>query len=102
MEPIDKDIDAFQVLLRWGALDQAPTIYANQLLITHTGGEFYLIFGEVSPLGLIDKDNLPTQLEIKPIIKIVITPENMPAFAKVIQQNVENYKKRTHGKESDL
>ena len=93
MEEKNLEKDAIRVQLKWGAMEIAPTFYANQLLITHTGGEFYLVFGELSPLAVLDKDNPPSHLDIKPIVKIAITPANMIKFSEVIQENVSNFEK---------
>ncbi len=75
--------------IRWGTGEQAPTFYANQLFISHTGNEFYLVFGELSPIISLDKqDDLPDYLEIKPVVKIAVSPPNMVNFTKAIQENM--------------
>lgn len=78
--------------LRWGDSSQIPTVYANHVLITHSGGEFYLVFGELVPIN-IDKDDPPDFLEIKPVAKIALMPDNMLRLAEIIQNNVDNYRK---------
>ncbi len=80
---------------RWESPEQAPTIYANQLVVTHVGGESYLVFGEIIPPLILgpDKEPLPEFVPVKPRVKIVVTPEHMIIFTKAIQQNVENFLK---------
>ena len=81
------------VKLVWGNPTNIPTIYANNLYITHAGNEFYLVFGEiVSPI--FDLDHLPEQLEIKPVAKIAVTPENMVKFVDAIAENMAGFKEK--------
>ena len=84
-----------KIPLRWPEKVDLPTIYANNLFISHAGQEFFLIFGEVTPP--VWTEATPEQLrklksiEIKPVAKIAISPEAMPAIAKAIQENVEKF-----------
>ena len=96
MEP-----EGIPIFLQWGDASQIPTIYANHLYITHSGGEFYLVFGELAPIINIDKDNPPDYLEIKPVVKVAILPKNMLEFAKVIQTNIDNFQKALVVQEND-
>jgi hypothetical protein len=95
--------EGFAIPLRWGDASTIPTIYANHLFLTHAGGEFYLVFGELAPVTHIDKDSPPDCLEIKPVVKIAITSENMLGIAEAIQINVSRFKESlaadTGGKE---
>jgi len=78
--------------VQWGDTDEIPTLYANHLYITHSGGEFYLVFGELAPVN-IDQENPPDALEIKPLVKIAVIPENMRKFTEVIKKNVSHFDK---------
>jgi len=84
-----------KIPLRWPEKVDLPTIYANNLFISHAGQEFFLIFGEVTPP--VWTEATPERLrelksiEIKPVAKIAISPEAMPAIAKAIQENVEKF-----------
>jgi hypothetical protein len=86
--------------LEWGETTEIPTLYANHLYITHSGGEFYLVFGELAPVN-IDQENPPDTLVIKPLVKIALIPENMLKFAEVIKKNVDNFKKSFINQPSD-
>jgi hypothetical protein len=97
----EKKIQKVQISLQWGDASQISTVYANQLYITHSGGEFYLVFGELAPITNMDKDNLPEYLEIKPVAKIAITPENMLRFSEVIQTNINNFERDIIDQESN-
>ena len=80
------------VRLEWGSTEDIPTVYANQVLITHTMGEFFIIFGEVTPpLLLDDKAQIPDSLKVKPVAKIAISHNNMLSIAAAIQQNVQGF-----------
>lgn len=88
------DKKAIPIKLKWGSSDKAPTYYANNLYITHAGNEFYLVFGELGPILDIDVEDLPEFLDIKPIVKIAVSPDNMIKIAKAIQENMELYSKK--------
>lgn len=89
----DEDVQ-FQLL--WGKSDDLPTLYANQLFIGHTGGEFYLVFGEASIPALLEAqlDELPESIEINPLVRIALTPENMLRFADAINNNIRRFLSR--------
>jgi hypothetical protein len=82
------------IKLVWGNSSNVPTIYANNLYITHAGSEFYLVFGEMSPVTEFNLDELPEHLEIKPVAKIAVTPENMIRFAEAISENIAKFKEK--------
>jgi hypothetical protein len=96
----EEKIEGSVIPIRWRSSEDLPTIYANQLLITHAGGEFYLIFGEFVP-PLIDKGFLPENVYIKPVAKIAITPQNMAMFNEAFRQNLEMFKSKLEQLEKD-
>ena len=79
-----------EIPLQWPEKVDLPTISANRLFISHAGREFFLIFGEVTPP--VWTKTTPERLrklesiEIKPVAKIAISPEAMPAIVKAIQE----------------
>ena len=83
-----------EIKIRWGDATEISTIYANNLVITHAGSEFFLVFGEIPPILELDKDKIPGELVIKPVVKLAITPENMSKIAEVISTNVANHNKK--------
>jgi hypothetical protein len=89
------------IRLLWGSMTEIPTVYANQLFIAHTGGEFYLIFGELTPPPDLDRDNPPDYLEIRPVAKIALSTENMLRVAEVIGENVSQYRGELRGEEDE-
>jgi len=94
-----KDAGEVKIKLKWGAAGSLPTLYANQLYITHAGGEFYLVFGEAAPLFEVDQTEFPESMEVTPVAKIALTPSTMEAVAKAIQGNVKKYLDRLEEKE---
>jgi len=86
-----RGVEAIPIKLSWGSSEKAPTLYANNLYITHAGNEFYLVFGELPPILEPDIENLPEYLEIRPVVKIAVSPENMIKFANAIQENVNKF-----------
>jgi len=79
----------------WGKSDDTPPIYANQLYITHSGGdEFHLVFGYFMPpltIGL-EEEELPNNVEIKPVANIVVSPEFMKKLVDAVNKNYSKYK----------
>lgn len=83
-----------------------PTTYANQLLISHAGPEFFLVFGIVTPpvppadreldLGEMDA------LEVSPVVKIAISAEAMLAMAETIKTNIERYRASKRLRDSEV
>lgn len=82
-----------EIKLKWEDNPDLQTIYVNHIVITHTGPEFYLIFGEVVMPATIEKlnDCLPTELSIVPKVRLAISPEQMKPIAEAIYNNVQKY-----------
>jgi hypothetical protein len=78
-----------KVPMRWGPHDDLQTTYANHLLITHGGKEFYLVFGEAVPPTSMDE--VPEYVRIEPVARIAVSPETMLGFAEVIHTNVRGF-----------
>ena len=76
---------------RWGKSDQVTTIYANQLYITHSGAEFYLVFGEATPPTEALDGREPKFVEIRPVARIAASPQVMIEMANTIGQNVTRF-----------
>ncbi len=98
-DPSQEDDDgSVTIKLRRSTTDDLDTIYANHFLITFTGTEFYLIFGEVIPPALVDEDDLsavPEFVDIKPLARLAITPATMLKITDAINRTVKNTLGRT-------
>ena len=81
------------VPLKWGANENVPVYYANQLFIGHTNNEFYLVFGDVQVPLLINpsKAEIPKELIIKPVARVMLTPNAMQEFTKAMNINLSSY-----------
>jgi len=88
------------VRVKWGSPEDLPALYSNHLYISHGGEhEFYLIFGHLTPpliIGLSEEE-VPNELEIKPVAKIVISPEAMRNFVKAMSENLKRYEEKNKG-----
>lgn len=84
--------EKFEIKLVWNKPSEAPTFYANNLIISHSGSEFYMVFGEMEPWLELDSSITPIELKVKPIVKIAISHENMLKFAEIINGNVNQFK----------
>jgi len=86
-----------QLRLMWGNPDELPVIYANQLQVTHAGGtEFHITFGHLTPplTHGLSIDEIPDKLNIKPVAKIVVSPDVMKEFVKVLAENYEDFESK--------
>jgi len=92
---IEKERKEKVVRLKWGEPDDAPPIYANHFYVTHSSeNEFHLVFGYFMPpltIGL-EEDELPDSVEIKPVARMVISPEFMGKIVDAINENFSKYK----------
>lgn len=79
------------VKLVWGQSDDIDTVYANHVLISHSGPEFYLIFGELCQPIITSEEDIPEEMEIKPKARIVISPTQMKEISDAIAGNVKKY-----------
>ena len=86
--------ESIAIKLVWEDTNDIPTTYANNIYITHAGNEFFLVFGELSPLMELDPEKIPAEFMVKPVAKIAITPDNMLKFAEVISVNVAKFKEK--------
>src|SRR5690242_6212270 len=82
-----------EVPVKWPLTVELPTLYANQLYVTHAGAEFYFVFGEVNvPIFVAyDAGEAPTSVTVKPLAKIVVTNETMAQFVEAINRNYARY-----------
>jgi len=80
--------------VRWGDSEELPTLYANHLFISHTGPQFYLVFGELGPHSEfmdIGPEELPPYVEIEPVAKIAVAHEVMLSIRDTIDNNVKRF-----------
>jgi hypothetical protein len=87
-----------KVKMTWGSLRDIPTIHSDQLLITAINNEYYLVFGETELIGLINKENPPKEVAIKPVAKIAVNPQNILKFDEVIHKTIEIYRQTLKAK----
>ncbi|MEW5827962.1 MAG: DUF3467 domain-containing protein [Chloroflexota bacterium] len=93
-----------QIRIVWGSDEELPALYANHIYVSHAGEtEFHLVFGHLSPPLMMasDENELPDTVKIKPVSKIVITPDVMRAFVRLLADNLEKYEEKTKGKSDD-
>ena len=87
-EPIIEE-GQIKIPLEWATAQDVQTVYANQLLVTHAGSEFYFMFGEVVPPAIVGESQIPDHLEVKIVARIAIPKEMMPQFVNAIKSNFE-------------
>lgn len=86
-----KQDEAIQIQILWGSTEALETIYVNHMTITHSGPEFYLVFGELPMPAILDKSAVPKELEIIPKVRLAISSNAMRAIAGIIRDNLEKF-----------
>lgn len=85
-----------EINLKWGDFDKIPSQYVNHMVVTFSGKEFYMIFGELCsppfPEIAVEKG-----LTIEPRAKLVINPDAMKDISKLLY----DYVKKLNDEEGD-
>ncbi|MBI3159362.1 MAG: DUF3467 domain-containing protein [Chloroflexi bacterium] len=85
------DRDGVSVRLYWESGDDLPTLYTNHLLVSHsTGSEFFIYFGQLAAPALMPGE-IPEELAIKPVAKIVLSHESLRRFVDVLEGNLSKF-----------
>lgn len=79
-----------RIPLEWESGDEVPILYANQVIVSHLGPEFFLVFGAVVPPP--QSDHLPDSLKIHPQVRIAIAREAMPAIVQAMTDSLARYR----------
>jgi len=87
-----------KLALHWLDSSSLPTLYASQVYVSHAGGEFYVIFGEVQQPIWVNLTRAEIEekgrVAVRPVAKLVLTYENMKRFVEVVAANLATYEKR--------
>lgn len=78
-----------RIPLEWQDADDVPIVYANQVLVSHMGPEFFVTLGVVLPPA--SPDALPDQLSIQPQVRVAVSREAMPAIIKALNDSLRRY-----------
>ena len=79
-----------RIPLEWEEADELPIVYANQVLISHAGPEFFLVFGVVMPP--INTAELPDTLKIRPQVRVVVSREAMGSIVQAMNENLQRFR----------
>jgi hypothetical protein len=94
-QPDDRSLGApapsFQVRIpvEWSDDESVPLVYANQVLVSHSGPEFFIVFGVLLPPT--NPSELPDVLRIKPQVRVAVSRDAMPAFVQALNDNLRRY-----------
>jgi hypothetical protein len=85
---------ATELETRWGSSEHLTTLYANHFTLLGTAtGEYYLVFGESPPpvaLGeLIEQNEAPEYLEIKPLVRVAVTPKVLQQISRITARGLK-------------
>lgn len=71
---------------------ETPTVYANQLHVSHATGEFYITFGELAPPIVVHPEELPETIPIRPVVRVVVSPSQLEGMLQTLATNFESFK----------
>lgn len=97
-------IEDKRIRIIWDTNENIPVLYANHLYVSNAGDtEFNLVFGHLSPpltMGL-DESELPDTVKIRPVANIVVSPDAMKAFVRLLSDNLAAFEDRLKGKSNE-
>jgi hypothetical protein len=81
----NQPVEEKAINLKWPLEDTLQTVYANQFAISVSGPEYVIMFGEFLPSGFANRaeqeiNEFLKNANIKPVAKIVVSPERLQAF----------------------
>jgi hypothetical protein len=79
-----------RIPIEWDDPGEAPIVYANQVLISHAGPEFFLVFGVVVPP--LNTNDLPDTLKIRPQVRVVVSREAMGSIVQAMNDNLQRFR----------
>jgi hypothetical protein len=79
-----------RIPLEWSSSADTPILYANQVMVSHAGPEFFLVFGVVLPPE--SPDQIPDSLTIEPQVRVVVAREAMPAIVQALADNWQRFR----------
>ncbi|HET6223068.1 MAG TPA: DUF3467 domain-containing protein, partial [Dongiaceae bacterium] len=79
-----------RIPLEWGDADDVPILYANQVMVSHAGPEFFIVFGVVVPPS--NPEELPDAFTIKPQVRVVVARDAMPAIVQALTDNLSRFR----------
>ena len=96
-----KGVTKKEVRLRWVFPDNLQSYYVTNLVVQHQPSAFIISFFEAWPPVIIGPTNEEKKkalqevdsVEAKCVARLVVSPENMSSFVKVMADNLDSYEK---------
>jgi hypothetical protein len=80
-----------RVPVEWDeATTDIPILYANQVMVSHGGPEFFIVFGVVVPPN--NPDRVAESYRIQPLVRVVVAREAMPAIVQALSDNLARFR----------
>jgi hypothetical protein len=89
-----------KIPVRWESGTDIKTLYANHVLITHTGNEFYMVFGEAIPPHSME--GAPEYVRIEPVVRVAVSPGSMLQISEAIRSNVGKFLEKLEEAEAKM
>ncbi len=90
-----KEPAGIQVQLRWEDGSDLDVQCANQVIVSHGNGEFYIVFGQAFSPHIPDlskrPDDVPDHISVKPVARLVICPEAMLKIMAALGDNTARF-----------
>jgi hypothetical protein len=79
-----------RIPIEWEDSEEVPIVYANQVLISHAGPEFFMVFGVVVPP--LNTTELPDSLKIRPQVRVIVSREAMGSIVQAMNDNLQRFR----------
>ena len=83
---------------KWEDNPDVPIVFANQILVQYSSdNEFIVSFGQVAPPPLLSQEQAQrfldehSEISVKTVLRLSLTPERVVEFIRVLQANHRNY-----------
>jgi hypothetical protein len=88
------------VPMEWDFPEDVGSAYATNMLVQATEQEFFVSFFETRPPVILKPEDIETikSLRAECVARIIISPDRMAEFVKVLKQQLDNFNARKKSK----
>jgi hypothetical protein len=92
---VTKTEQGIHIPIKWHTSDKIISRYASNVLVHALENEFLISFFEIKPEIRLDSNTpLPKEAHADCVANIILSPNKIPAFIKVLQKQYDKYVER--------
>jgi len=96
----------FELVWNSDVIEELPVEYTNQVIISHTDEQFFIIFGQAIPPATLDMNSFALEhehkLDVKPIVRLAVPAKVMKRFIDVFNKNWGRYQTETEASDDGM